>query len=119
MLRNHMKSVDIQIGQISQSNSHRQQGGLPSDTVSTSKGKEQCNAMALRSGKLLQPPVENLKLNTGHFQSQDEEEEVEKVYNDPEPLENNDKSRKPSVGPEPSPTHQQVDNEKEREKADI
>ena len=99
MLRNHMKSVDIQIGQISQSNNHRQQGGLPSDTVSSAMGKEQCNAVALRSGKQLQQQFENLHFDNTNFQGQNEEEEVEEVYSDPEPLKNNAKSEKPSVDP--------------------
>ena len=63
--------------------------------------------MALRSSKQLQQPVENLELDTGHFPSQDEEEEVEEVYSDPEPVEFNAKLGKPSVDPESSRTTRQ------------
>ena len=76
--------------------------------------------MTLRSGKQLQQPVENLQFDNANFQGQDEEKEVEEVYSDSEPLENNAKSREPSVNPDSSKaTHQQVDTHKENEKADI
>ena len=50
-LKTYLKTMEVQVGQIAHDNNRRQQGNLPSDIVSTSRGKNQCNAMALRSGK--------------------------------------------------------------------
>ena len=44
MFRTHLKNVEVQMGQIAQDANRRQLGDLPSDTISSSKGKEQCNA---------------------------------------------------------------------------
>ena len=87
--RTHLKNLNVQVGQIAQDVNRRPPGGLPSDTVSSSKEKEQCNTVALRSGKQLQPavPVE-----------EEDDEKIEKVSSDPEPLRRSEKCRaKPIV----------------------
>ena len=84
-LKTYLKTMEVQVGQIAQDANRRQQGNLPSDTVSTSRGKDQCNAVALRSGKQIQPIGPPLHKGTSQ-ECRDEEEDVEEVYSDPEPL---------------------------------
>ena len=69
------------MGQIAQESNQKLQGGLPSDTVSSSKGKEQCNAVATLSGRQLQP------ISLPQLDQDDEDEDIEEVYSDPEPVE--------------------------------
>ncbi|KAK8568776.1 hypothetical protein V6N12_007318 [Hibiscus sabdariffa] len=52
-----LKSLENQVGQISQVLNTRQRGGFPSDTeVAKGATHEQCKAIATRSGRNLQPP---------------------------------------------------------------
>ena len=85
-LKTYLKTMEVQVGQIAQDTNRWQQGNLPSDTVSTSRDKDQCNAVALRSGRQIQPIVPPLLKGTRTSQEcRDEEEDVEEVYSDPEP----------------------------------
>ncbi|KAK8533039.1 hypothetical protein V6N12_076320 [Hibiscus sabdariffa] len=60
-----LKSLENQVGQISQVLKSRPIGGFPSDTeVSKGATLEQCKAISRRSGKVLNPPTENRKGET-------------------------------------------------------
>ncbi|GMI87117.1 hypothetical protein HRI_002381000 [Hibiscus trionum] len=53
-----LKSLETQMGQVSQLITPRQNGGFPSDTEVTRKPThEQCKAITTRSGKQLQGPI--------------------------------------------------------------
>ena len=45
------------MGKLAYELHRRPQGGLPSDTIPNLKGKEQCHAGTLRSGKKLEEPI--------------------------------------------------------------
>ncbi|KAK8997960.1 hypothetical protein V6N11_012495 [Hibiscus sabdariffa] len=55
-----LKSLENQVGQISQVLKSRPMGGFPSD-IEVAKGAihEQCKVISTRSGKVLKPPTEN------------------------------------------------------------
>ncbi|KAK8690123.1 hypothetical protein V6N13_088824 [Hibiscus sabdariffa] len=60
-----LKSLENQVGQISQVLKSRPIGGFPSDTeVAKGATLEQCKAISIRSGKVLDPPTENRKGDT-------------------------------------------------------
>ena len=63
-LKIYLKTMEVQVGQIAQDANRQKQGNLPSDTVSMSRGKDQCNVVALRSGKQIQPIVPPLLKGT-------------------------------------------------------
>ncbi|XP_021284056.1 uncharacterized protein LOC110416390 [Herrania umbratica] len=46
-----LRNLETQVGQLANSINNRPQGSLPSDTQINPKGKEQCQAITLRSGK--------------------------------------------------------------------
>ncbi|XP_017974466.1 PREDICTED: uncharacterized protein LOC108661548 [Theobroma cacao] len=46
-----LRNLEIQMGQLANSINSKPQGALPSDTQVNPNGKEQCNAVTLRSGK--------------------------------------------------------------------
>ncbi|KAK8510303.1 hypothetical protein V6N12_073374 [Hibiscus sabdariffa] len=55
-----LKSLENQVGQISQVLKSRSMGGFPSDTeVAKGATHEQCKAISTRSGKVLKTPTEN------------------------------------------------------------
>ncbi|KAK8584328.1 hypothetical protein V6N13_109716 [Hibiscus sabdariffa] len=55
-----LKSLENQVGQISQVLKSRPLGGFPSDTeVAKGATHEQCKAISTRSGKVLKTPTEN------------------------------------------------------------
>ncbi|KAK8713439.1 hypothetical protein V6N13_148657 [Hibiscus sabdariffa] len=66
-LQNHdatLKSLETQVGQISQLLSNRQIGGFPSDTeVAMGATHEQCNAITTMSGKILKNNKEGTAVN--------------------------------------------------------
>ncbi|KAL4388341.1 hypothetical protein GQ457_09G000150 [Hibiscus cannabinus] len=66
-LQNHdatLKSLETQVGQISQLLSNRQIGGFPSDTeVAKGATHEQCNVITTRSGKILKNNKEGPAVN--------------------------------------------------------
>ncbi|KAL4279893.1 hypothetical protein GQ457_03G000170 [Hibiscus cannabinus] len=66
-LQNHdatLKSLETQVGQISQLLSSRQIGGFPSDTeVAKGATHEQCKAITTRSGKILVNNKEGTTVN--------------------------------------------------------
>ncbi|KAL4388208.1 hypothetical protein GQ457_09G016950 [Hibiscus cannabinus] len=66
-LQNHdasLKSLETQVGQISQLLSNRQTGGFPSDTeVAKGATHEQCKAITTRSGKILKNNKEGTAAN--------------------------------------------------------
>ncbi|KAL4353333.1 hypothetical protein GQ457_06G014240 [Hibiscus cannabinus] len=66
-LQNHdatLKSLETQVGQISQLLSNRQIGGFPSDTeVAKGATHEQCKAITTRSGKILKNNKEGTAVN--------------------------------------------------------
>ncbi|KAK8663352.1 hypothetical protein V6N13_083174 [Hibiscus sabdariffa] len=66
-LQNHdatLKSLETQVGQISQILSSRQIGGFPSNTeVAKGATHEQCNAITTRSGKILKNNPEGTAVN--------------------------------------------------------
>lgn len=49
-----MRNIEVQFGQLAQELHRRAQGGLPSNIVANPKGKEQCVAISLRSGTILE-----------------------------------------------------------------
>ena len=51
-----IQNLETQMGQLAQAISQRPQGNLPSVTIVNQRreGKDQCNAIALRSGKNLE-----------------------------------------------------------------
>ena len=57
LLETSLNNMEVQMGQLAQEMHRRPQGGLPSDTVQNPKGKEQCHAVTLRSGKRLKEPI--------------------------------------------------------------
>ena len=57
LLKTSLRNMEVQMGQLAQELHRRPQGGLPSDTVPNPKGKEQCHAVTLRSGKKLEKPI--------------------------------------------------------------
>ncbi|KAL4362161.1 hypothetical protein GQ457_04G020420 [Hibiscus cannabinus] len=66
-LQNHdatLKSLETQVGQISQLLSNRQMGGFPSDTeVAKGATHEQCKAITTRSGRILKNNKEGTAVN--------------------------------------------------------
>lgn len=57
LLETNIKNMKVQIGQIAQELYKRPQEGLRSDIVINPKGKEQCHAVTLKSGKQVHNPV--------------------------------------------------------------
>ena len=56
-LKNHdasIRNLETQMGQISKQLTERPKGTFPSDTIVNPR--EQCNAISLRSGKVVSPP---------------------------------------------------------------
>lgn len=67
------RKFDIQVGQIASALNSRQQGNLPSDTITNPqrKGKEECKAITLRSGKEL-PEISNSSASNDELSKEDE-----------------------------------------------
>ena len=84
LLKSQLRNVEVQVGQVAQDNQRRLPGGLPSDTVSTSKGKEQCNAVTLRSGKQLEEKSENQELISNNLEGEIVESMPEQLPKGPE-----------------------------------
>ncbi|KAK8701749.1 hypothetical protein V6N13_020128 [Hibiscus sabdariffa] len=92
-LQNHdatLKSLETQVGQISQILNTRPIGGFPSDTeVAKGATHEQCNAITTRSGKILEPTSKqggtaaNSSATTDAPAKADEPAKAEEDHNDP------------------------------------
>ena len=119
LLKTQIRNVEIQVGQVAQENHRRLPVGLPSDTVSTSKGKEQCNAVTLRSGKQLEEKSEKQELISNNLEGEIEESMLEQPPKGPE-LHNNLKEscsqeNKAPQQPETSRAHEQSPEEQNQQ----
>ncbi|KAK8500255.1 hypothetical protein V6N12_029972 [Hibiscus sabdariffa] len=92
-LQNHdatLKSLETQVGQISQILNTRPIGGFPSDTeVAKGATHEKCKAIATRSGRVLKPTINqkgttaNPSTATDALAEVDEPAETGEDHNDP------------------------------------
>ncbi|KAK8597093.1 hypothetical protein V6N13_001724 [Hibiscus sabdariffa] len=105
-LQNHdatLKSLETQVGQISQILNTRPIGGFPSDTeVAKGATHEQCKAITTRSGKILEPTSKqggttaNSSATTDAPAKADEPAKAEEDHNDPTNTHTGESSAEPS-----------------------
>ncbi|KAK9018939.1 hypothetical protein V6N11_033984 [Hibiscus sabdariffa] len=105
-LQNHdatLKSLETQVGQISQILNTRPIGGFPSDTeVAKCATHEKCKAITTRSGKILEPTsnqwgtAANASAATDAPAKADEPAEAEEDHNDPNNTHTGESSAEPS-----------------------
>ncbi|KAK8507682.1 hypothetical protein V6N13_025334 [Hibiscus sabdariffa] len=105
-LKNHdatLKSIETQVGQISQILNTRPIGGFPSDTeVAKGATHEQCKAITTRSGKILEPTSKqrgtaaNPSAATDVPVKADEPAKAEEDHNDPTNTHTGESSSEPS-----------------------
>lgn len=98
MFKNHSSSIynlEVQVGQLANSLSSRNQGALPSNTKKNPK--EQVKAITLRSGIELQPPKKSAPTLTTEEgkEAEKEQEHVEKQVEDKEEKQATNKKESP------------------------